>query len=170
MDATKCKLMLILLSLARTASSWNTLTAVVMSRRFLINTLRWRTCQLCQPQRDTNQLTEGATSSCSMRHYTWRIWSTFSLIQTIPDISNKKYNTIHTIRKIRWQLQDRKKSSAQAYIQRGLSCFWTLITPLKGTLRYTHTSIWHLAITGTHTKLIPQEQNMACRRRYKDKM
>ena len=37
--------------------------------------LRWRTCQLCWPQRDIHQLMEGATSSCSMRNYIWRIRS-----------------------------------------------------------------------------------------------
>ena len=59
-------------------------------------------------------------------------------------ILEQKYKPIHTISKTQWQLQARTNSLSLAYIQRGLSCFWTLGIPLKGTWRYTHTSRWHI--------------------------
>ena len=165
MDGVKRTVMPTLPSLARTVSSWNTLTAVIMSRRFPTNTPRWSKCQLCWLQQDINQPMEEDTYSYSTRHDIWRIWSIPSLIQTSAGILEKKYKTIHTIRRIWWQLQARTNSLLHAYIQRVMSYFWTVGIPLKGTWRYTHTSRWHIAITGIHTKFISQEQNMAHRRR-----
>ena len=47
-------------------------------------TSQWKKFQLYQLQHDIHQPMEGATSSCEMRHYIWRIWSIPHTSKPVP--------------------------------------------------------------------------------------